>query len=52
MRWAGHEERTEGRIGAYRNFVGNQVERDYLEDLGAYGRIILKRIFNKWDGWA
>jgi len=29
---------------------GNLRERDHLEDLGIDGRIILKRIFKKWDG--
>ena len=29
---------------------GNLRERDHLEDLGVDGRIILRRIFRKWDG--
>ena len=29
---------------------GNLRERDHLEDLGIGGRIIIKRIFKKWDG--
>jgi hypothetical protein len=31
---------------------GNQRERDHLKDLGVDGRIILKWIFKKWDGWG
>ena len=27
-------------------------ERDHLEDIGVDGRIILRRIFRKWDGGA
>jgi len=28
---------------------GNLKERDYLEDLGLDGRVILRWIFKKWD---
>ena len=28
---------------------GNLRERGHLEDLGVYGRVILKWIFEKWD---
>ena len=35
---------------AYTGFWwGNLRERDHLEDLGKDGRIILRRIFRKWD---
>jgi hypothetical protein len=29
--------------------MGNVRERDHLEDPGLDGRIILKRMFRKWD---
>jgi len=31
-------------------WCGNLRERDHLGDQGIDGRIILKRIFKKWDG--
>jgi hypothetical protein len=33
-------------------WCGNLKEREYLEDLGIDGRIILERNFKKWDGEA
>jgi hypothetical protein len=39
-----------GRGEAYTGFWwGNMREREHLEDLGADGRIILRRIYRKWD---
>jgi hypothetical protein len=45
--WGTGEVRTEF-------WSGNLRERDYLEDLGVDGRVILKLIIKKWDGeaWA
>jgi len=43
----GHREKEE----LHRRFWwGNLRERDHLEDPGLDGRIILRRIFMKWDG--
>jgi hypothetical protein len=38
------------RRGACRVLVGHLMERDFIEHLGADGRLILKWIFKKWDG--
>jgi len=48
MRWAGHAGRIERR-GIYRVLVGNPEEKDHMDDPGVDGRIILRRIFRKWD---
>jgi len=42
----GGEKRDEFRI-----LVGKSEGRDHLEDPGIDGRITLKWIFRKWDGW-
>jgi hypothetical protein len=39
------------RRGACRVSVGKHERRNHLEYLGADGRIILKWIFENWDGW-
>jgi hypothetical protein len=39
----------EGR-GVHRVLVGNLRERDYWGDPDVVGRIILRRIFRKWEG--
>jgi hypothetical protein len=31
---------------------GNLRERDHFEDPGIDGKIILRRIFRRWDVWA
>jgi len=50
MRWAGHVARMgEGR-GVYKVLVGNLRERDHWGDPEVDGRIILRRIFRKWEG--
>jgi hypothetical protein len=50
LRWAGHIARVGERRGAYRLLVGKSKAVNYLEDPGVDGKIILKRIFEKWDG--
>ena len=47
MTWAGHVARIgEGR-GVYRVLVGKPG--NYLEEPGVDGRIILRRIYRRWD---
>jgi hypothetical protein len=38
--------------GAYRILVRRPGEGDHLGDPGVDGRIIIRRIFVKWDGWG
>jgi hypothetical protein len=50
MRWAGHVARM-WKSEVYTGFWwGDLRVGDHLGDPGADGRIILKRIFKKWDG--
>jgi hypothetical protein len=50
LRWAGHVACMVERRGAYRDLVGKPEGRNHLEDPGVDGRIILKWVFEKWDG--
>jgi hypothetical protein len=49
MRWEGHVACMGEKRGVYKVLVGNLRDRDYLEEQGVDGRIILKWIFRKWD---
>jgi len=51
MRLKGHVART-GRGEVHTGFWWGSRVRDYLEDLGVDGRIILKWMFRKWNGRA
>ena len=46
----GHVARMQARGCAYRILVGRCEGKIYLEDPGVDERIILKRIFKKWNG--
>jgi hypothetical protein len=48
-RWAEHVARMGERRGVYRIWWGNLRERDHLGDPFVHCRIILRRIFRKWD---
>ena len=49
MRWAGHVACMGQRRGIYRVLVGKPEGKDQLGDPGLDGRMILERIFRKWD---
>jgi hypothetical protein len=50
MRWAGHRACMGERRAVYRVLVGKPEERDYLENPGIDGSVILRWIFRKYDG--
>jgi hypothetical protein len=54
MRWTGHVACMGKRRGVYRGLVGKPEGNNRWEDLDVEGRIILRRIFGKWDvgAWA
>ena len=45
----GHVTCTEDKRGAFRALVGRIRERDHFQDVGMYGRTVLKWILRKWD---
>jgi len=49
MRWMGHVAYRGERRGAYRILVRKPEGKNHLEDPGVDGKIILRRIFRKWD---
>jgi hypothetical protein len=52
LRWAGHVARMGERRGAYRALLGKPEGRNHLEDPGVDGRIMLRWIFNRLEGWC
>jgi hypothetical protein len=50
MRWEGHVAYIEEKLNSCRCWWKSHKERDDWEGLDIGGRIILKRILEKWDG--
>jgi hypothetical protein len=49
MTWVGHVAFIAARRDAYRFSLTNMGEREYLEDMGVVGRMLLKGIFKEWE---
>jgi hypothetical protein len=52
MMWAGHVAHVRGGEVYTGYWWGNLRLRDHLVDPGIDGRIVLRRIFRKWDVWV
>lgn len=49
MTWVGHVAFIAARRVAYRLSLRNSREREYVEDMGLVGRMVVKWIFKEWE---